>query len=464
MLRNFADNISRAFSSFGRNLTIDKEQLKLVLDKICNALSEADVPELLILNVRKNLKSKILSPKFQKYVNKEKACRHIVWNELQRLLDPGTQPYIPQKGKTNVIVFVGLQGSGKTTTIAKYAYYFKRRRWKCAMVCADTFRAGAFEQLQQNATKINVPYFGSQSWGCDPVELAIEGVKTFTEEGFDIILVDTSGRHKQESELFKEMQQLIQAIKPDDIVFIMDSSIGQSAMDQAKAFKRSVDVGSVIMTKMDGNNKGGGALAAVVATKSPIIFLGNGEHFTDLEPFDPKGFSGRLLGYSDYKALMSKLPIDEIDEKNQMKMFEMISKGRFTMRDLKNQLGTMMKMGPMKQVFKLIAPESELQCDDAKFKDYLVIIDSMTNEELNHPNITRIRNIHKRVQRLSKGSGKSINVVESLFKDYNNFKKIFAKIGKKFDLNNFKKYQNNPNKLMSMMQSLMPKQRVKKKK
>jgi signal recognition particle subunit SRP54 len=462
MLRNLVDGISGAFRNFGKKLVVDEEQLKFVLDEICNALSEADVPDFLVQEVRKNLRKKLLSPKFQNYVNKEKACKHIVWNELQKLLDPGTEPFKPKKGKTNVIIFVGLQGSGKTTTIAKYAYYYKRRKWKCALVCADTFRAGAFDQLKQNATKIGVPFFGSHT-ETDPVKLSAEGVRTFREEGYELIMVDTSGRHKQELDLFKEMYQIIDHINPDDIVFIMDGTIGQSAMDQAKAFKRTVDIGSVIMTKLDGNNKGGGALAAVAATKSPIIFIGNGEHFTDLEPFDPKGFSGGLLGYTDYKALLSKIPIDEFDKKSQMEMLERATKGTFTMRDLKNKLGILMKMGPMKQVISMIAPGSKLNYDDAKFRDYLVIIDSMSNKEIDHPDISKIRYKESRIQRLSRGSGKDIVVVESLFKDYKQFKKTFSMIGKKMDMNNFKRYQNNPEKLKCMMKSLMPKRKVKKK-
>nr|GMD19665.1 signal recognition particle 54 kDa protein 2 [Ipomoea batatas] len=192
-------------------------------------------------------------------------------------------------------MFVGLQGSGKTTTCTKYAYYHQRKGWKPALVCADTFRAGAFDQLKQNATKAKIPFYGSYTES-DPVKIAVEGVERFKKENCDLIIVDTSGRHKQEAALFEEMRQVSEATKPDLVIFVMDSSIGQAAFDQAQAFKQSVAVGAVIVTKMDGHAKGGGALSAVAATKSPVIFIGTGEHMDEFEVFDVKPFVSRLLG------------------------------------------------------------------------------------------------------------------------------------------------------------------------
>jgi signal recognition particle subunit SRP54 len=215
-------------------------------------------------------------------VNKRRMIQKAVFDELVRMVDPGVKPFTPKKGKPNVIMFVGLQGSGKTTTCTKYAYYYRMKGWKTCLVCADTFRAGAFDQLKQNATKARVPFYGSYT-ETDPVKLAIEGVDVFKSEGQEVIIVDTSGRHKQEDTLFEEMQQIQDGIEPDDIVFVMDSSIGQAALDQATAFKKAVKVGSVIMTKLDGHAKGGGALSAVAATESPCVFIGTGEHMDEFE-------------------------------------------------------------------------------------------------------------------------------------------------------------------------------------
>ena len=159
-----------------------------------------------------------------------------------------------------------------------------RKGWRVGLVCADTFRAGAFEQLKMNAAKIKCPFFGHKK-ETDPVKIAKEGVDFFKEQKFEIIIVDTSGRHKQETALFEEMQQVSAAVTPDTAVFVMDSSIGQACYDQAVAFNKTIKVGSVIITKLDGHAKGGGALSAVSGTNSPIIFIGTGEHFEDLETF-----------------------------------------------------------------------------------------------------------------------------------------------------------------------------------
>ena len=183
-------------------------------------------------------------------LNKRKMLEQAVCNELCSMLDPGKEPYTPKKKQANVIMFVGLQGCGKTTTCTKYAYLYKRKGFKCALVCADTFRAGAFDQLKQNATKAKIPFYGSYT-ETDPAQIAAEGVSKFKEEAYEIIIVDTSGRHMQEAALFEEMEQVASAVEPDDVVFVMDSSIGQAAHDQASAFKSKVAVGSVLVTTLD---------------------------------------------------------------------------------------------------------------------------------------------------------------------------------------------------------------------
>merc|ERR1712086_226190 len=182
-------------------------------------------------------------------LNARKLLEKAVFNELCRMLEGAPKAlgegvttrknYAPQKGKTNVVMFVGLQGCGKTTTCTKYAYYYQKKGFKPALVCADTFRAGAFDQLKQNATKARIPFYGSYT-ETDPAKIAADGVKRFTEEKNDLIIVDTSGRHKQEDSLFEEMRQVSENVKPDMTVFVMDSSIGQAACDQAAAFKAKV--------------------------------------------------------------------------------------------------------------------------------------------------------------------------------------------------------------------------------
>ena len=219
------------------------------------------------------------------------------------MLSANVKAYEFKRGKPNVVMFVGLQGAGKTTTCTKFAYHYMKKGWKVGVVCADTFRAGAFTQLQMNAAKIKCPFYGNQQ-ETDPVKIAEAGVAYFRQNNYEIIIVDTSGRHRQEQALFDEMIQVQEKIVPDTGVFVMDGSIGQACFAQAKAFKEAVRVGSVIITKLDGHAKGGGSLSAVAATESPIIFLGTGEHFEDLEAFNPDSFVRRLLGLGDMAGLM----------------------------------------------------------------------------------------------------------------------------------------------------------------
>lgn len=251
----------------------------------------------LVQGLRKNIKSIVNLDEVAAGVNKRRVIQKAIFDELVRLLDPQVVPFQPRKGKPNVFMFVGLQGSGKTTTCTKLAYYYQRKGWKTCLVCADTFRAGAFDQLKQNATKAKIPFYGSYM-ETDPVQLALDGVEKFKKEGFEVIIVDTSGRHKQEVELFEEMKQISEAVTPDLTIFVMDGTIGQAAEAQATAFKSTVDIGAVIMTKLDGHAKGGGAISAVAATRSPIIFIGTGEHMHDLEKFESRRFVGKMLGAS----------------------------------------------------------------------------------------------------------------------------------------------------------------------
>ena len=210
-----------------------------------------------------------------------------------------------------------------------------KKGWRVGLVCADTFRAGAFEQLKMNAAKIKCPFFGHKR-ETDPVKIAEEGVNFFKEQKYEIIIVDTSGRHKQETALFEEMQQVALVVNPDTGIFVMDGSIGQACYDQAMAFNKAIKVGSVIITKLDGHAKGGGALSAVAATQSPVIFIGTGEHFEDFEPFEASSFIKRLLGLGDLTGLMKSVK-EAISEDKQKKMVENIQKGQFTMRDMRDQ-------------------------------------------------------------------------------------------------------------------------------
>jgi len=338
---------------------IDSEQLNVILSEITRALIESDVNVKLVMTMRENIKNRVgeLVEKAEEggagSHNVNRLVQKSVMEELTSMLTPKeNKPYVMRRGKPNVILFVGLQGAGKTTSIGKYANYYQRRGWKTCMVCADTFRAGAFDQLKQNATKLRVPFYGSYT-EADPVAIAEEGVAQFAEDGYEVIIVDTSGRHRQESALFEEMQEISAAVSPDNTVFVMDATQGQAVYDQAQAFHDSVPVGSVIVTKLDGHAKGGGALSAVAATNSPIIFLGSGEHFDDFDPFNAQSFVSKLLGFGDVRGFMEEMKSVH-DSKTQEELMEKMSKGEFTLRDMYKQFQSIMKMGPLNKVMGMM--------------------------------------------------------------------------------------------------------------
>ena len=312
-------------------------------------------------------------------------------------------------------MFVGLQGAGKTTTCTKLARYYQARGFKTALVCADTFRAGAFDQLKQNATKAKIPYYGSLTQ-TDPVIVARDGVDQFKKERFEIIIVDTSGRHQQEKELFNEMVQIQEAVKPHQTIMVLDASIGQAAEAQSRAFKDAADFGAIIITKTDGAAAGGGAISAVAATQTPIVFIGTGEHLLDLERFNPQSFVSKLLGMGDMAGLVEHVQSLKLDQKDTMKH---IAEGQFTVRDLRDQLSNIMKMGPLSKMAGMIPGLSGMMngMDDEegsmKLKRMLYICDSMTEKELDSDGKLFVDQ-PARMTRIARGSGTSVREVEEL--------------------------------------------------
>ncbi|XP_059286635.1 signal recognition particle subunit SRP54 2 [Lycium barbarum] len=431
VLAQLGGSISRALQQMSNATIIDEKVLNECLNEITRALLQADVQFKLVRDMTTNIKKIVNLDDLAAGHNKRRIIQQAVFNELCKILDPGKPSFTPKKGKPSVVMFVGLQGSGKTTTCTKYAYYHQKKGWKPALVCADTFRAGAFDQLKQNATKAKIPFYGSYTES-DPVKIAVDGVETFKKENCDLIIVDTSGRHKQEAALFEEMRQVAEATKPDLVIFVMDSSIGQAAFDQAQAFKQSVAVGAVIVTKMDGHAKGGGALSAVAATKSPVIFIGTGEHMDEFEVFDVKPFVSRLLGMGDWSGFMDKIqevvPMDQ-----QPELLQKLSEGHFTLRIMYEQFQNILKMGPIGQVFSMLPgfsaelmPQGREKESQAKIKRYMTMMDSMTNEELDSSNPKLMTD--SRIMRIARGSGRQVHEVMEMMEEYKRLAKIWSKM------------------------------------
>ncbi|GFR25392.1 signal recognition particle 54 kDa protein [Trichonephila clavata] len=434
VLADLGRKITNALRSLNNATIINKEVLDSMLKEICTALLEADVNIKLVKQLRENVRSVIDFDEMAAGLNKRRMIQSAVFKELIKLVDPGVKAWQPTKGKPNIIMFVGLQGSGKTTTCSKLAYYYLKKGWKTCLVCADTFRAGAFDQLKQNATKARIPFYGSYT-EVDPVVIAQEGVDKFKNENFEIIIVDTSGRHKQEDSLFEEMLQVSNATNPDNIIFVMDASIGQACEAQARAFKDKVDVGAVIVTKLDGHAKGGGALSAVAATQSPIIFIGTGEHIDDFEPFKVKPFVSKLLGMGDIEGLIDKVNELKLDDNEEL--IEKLKHGEFTLRDMYEQFQNIMKMGPFSQIMGMIPgfssdfmTKGNEQESMSRLKKLMTIMDSMNDRELDHREGAKLFSRQAgRITRVARGAGVATRDVQELLSQYTKFAAMVKKMG-----------------------------------
>jgi len=408
VLQELGRKLETAMRKLSSATMVDDAVVDSLLNEIARALLEADVNIKMVGQLKKAIKLRVDLEETPAGSDRRKLIQRSVVSEITNLVNPDAEPYAMKKGKPNVIMFVGLQGSGKTTSIAKYANHYLRKGWKCCMVCADTFRAGAYDQLKQNATKLRCPFYGSYS-EADPVQIASDGVEQFKSEGYEVIIVDTSGRHRQEAALFEEMQDIRSAVEPDNIVFILDATQGQAVHDQASSFHEAVDIGSCVITKLDGHAKGGGALSAVAATGAPIIFLGSGEHFDDFEPFNANSFVSKLLGFGDMRGLVDVLK-DNMNEGKQGEMMDRMSKGHFTLRDMYEQFQQVMKLGPLSKVMGMIPglPAGLMEGgagDEStkRLKKFLYMMDSMTDGELD--GAVDVEKSPGRVARVARGSG-----------------------------------------------------------
>ncbi|ORX56448.1 signal recognition particle protein [Hesseltinella vesiculosa] len=433
VLADLGRKINTALHELTKAPVIDEKVLDAILKEICGALLMADVNIKLVGRLRENVKKAVNINDIGGGVNKKRIIEKAVMDELFDLVDAHTDVYKPTKRKSSIFLMVGLQGAGKTTTCTKLASYYQRKGWKTALVCADTFRAGAFDQLKQNATKAKIPYYGSYT-EADPVAIALEGVEKFKADKFEIIIVDTSGRHKQEAELFEEMKQISAAVQPDSTIFVMDGTIGQAAESQAKAFKEAADFGSIIMTKMDGHAKGGGAISAVAATQSPIVFIGTGEHLHDLERFEPKPFIRKMLGMGDMRELVEK--VQDMGLGQNKNLMENIKQGQYSLRDMYEQFQQISKMGPLSKLMGAIpGMPADLMAGSEeegskRIKRMMCIMDSMNDKELDSDAKIFLEN-RTRIVRVARGSGTSVHEVEEILNQYQKFAEMVKTMGGK---------------------------------
>ena len=482
VLNDLGRRINAAFTELSRVPVVDDAAVDTLLKSVCAALLESDVNVKLVQGLRNKVRGTVKDQLNEgekaarmSDVQRKNIVQKAVFDHLVQLIDPGVEAFRPKKGKPNVIMFVGLQGAGKTTSCTKLALYYQKRGFKTGLVCADTYRAGAFDQLKQNAAKANLPFYGSHT-ETDAVAISSAGVASFKAAKFEVIIVDTSGRHKQETELFKEMVEISQAVEPDQTIMVMDASIGQAAEGQCSAFKEAADYGGIFVTKLDGHAKGGGAISAVAATKTPILFIGLGEHMTDIEVFRPQPFISKMLGMGDISGLMDK--VQEVQMANPERQQEMLKKieegGTFSIRDWREQLSNIMSMGPLSKLAGMIPGMGQMlsgggggndEESGQKMKRMIYITDSMTREELDsdgsifyapvkkaaaeaerEKQLVRVEGesssgkkpktkvpvrMNARARRVAKGSGTSVRELEEFLMQYRMVSKMVKSMGGK---------------------------------
>ena len=406
-----------------REAVIDRVAIRKILKELERELLKADVPPSIVAEIARKVEERTLKEEVPPGFSRRELLLRNLYQELVNMLG-GESRYEPRIRKGSVVLLVGLQGSGKTTTAAKLALYYKRKGFKVGLVCADNYRPGALEQLKQLAEAVDADFYGDRD--LPPIEVAKRGVVELRKRGAEVVIIDTAGRHKEEKALLEEVKEMAENIRPAEVILVLDATIGKSAGAQAEAFHKAVPIGSIILAKMDGAARGGGALAAVAKTGARIAFLGVGEKLEELEPFDPPSFVSRLLGMGDLKALVERmeraaLPLEPAA----------LFKGKFTLLDFKQQLEEVSKLGPLRKLLELLpgsyqlTPELE-RASAENIRKWIAILNSMTKEELLKPELLN----HSRIVRIAKGSGTSVRDVKELLAAYERAQKLLKQLSR----------------------------------
>lgn len=413
---------------------INEELIDSICKDVQRSLLQSDVNVKLVISITKNLKERAINEKPPKGLSRKDHIITILYSELAMLLGySGETIKIVEKSresddkvisfkpdKQNIILMLGIQGSGKTTVTAKLARWLTRHGYRVGVIGADTWRPGALTQLKMNCSRINVDVYGEEQ-NKDAVAIVTDGLEYFRQQGIDIIVIDTAGRHKEETSLLAEMNSMYKVVKPDLVLLVIDGTIGQQAYSQAKAFHEAASVGGIIITKLDGTAKGGGALASAAATSSRVMFIGTGERIDDLEQFSPTRFVGKLLGMGDIKALLEMAKSLELQaDENQTKR---LLSGKISIEDFYAQMENVGKMGFRNVIDSLpglsgMIKEDDLDVLQGKMEKWRFIIQSMTRKEKKDPDLIN----DSRRKRIARGAGMTEHDIKDLIKQYNNSK------------------------------------------
>jgi len=415
-LEGLGKSLSDAMKKLLRMAVVDEKAVKELVRDLQRALLQSDVNVNLVMQISQAVEKRSLEDKLPPGISRREHVVKVLYEELTRFLGEEPSKLTVEPGKTQVIMLVGIQGTGKTTAAVKLSRFYQKRGLRPAIICADTYRPGAFDQLKQLADKVTVPVYGEPN-SKDTLKIVKKGMEQFSNQKYDLIIVDTAGRHKDEKELMSEMRDLAKQIQPNEIILAIDGSIGQAAMSQAAAFNESTKIGSILVTKLDGTAKGGGALSAVAATHAKIKFVGTGEKIDDIEQFIPSSFVGRLLGMGDIKALVDRVREAEIVVPP--KKARAFLEGKFTLKDMYEQMVAVRKMGPLKKLVGMMPggmniPDDAMENAEKKLDAWRVIIQSMTRDEIEDPKLVD----SSRARRIAHGSGTSDKDVKEMVNQY----------------------------------------------
>ncbi len=432
MFENLGDRLQNAINKIKGYGKITEENISEVTREIRLALLEADVNYKVVKEFINNVKEKALGEEVQKSLRPSELFVKIVKDELVDLLGGNLEP-INTTGNPAILMLVGLQGSGKTTTIAKLANFLRKKyNKKPLLVACDVYRPAAIDQLKQLGRELNIEVYSEGKE--DPVKIASNAVNYAKENGFNYVLVDTAGRLHIDELLMQELENITNSINPQETILVIDSMMGQDAINVIEGFNSKLKLTGAILTKLDGDTRGGVALSVRHLTNVPIKFIGISEKMDGLEEFHPDRMATRILGMGDLMTMIEKAE-SVIDQDEVMNTAKKMQKGNFDLEDFLSQLKQIKKMGPLENLIKLIPGAKKMGLNNVQInpKDMAhleAIILSMTPKERKHPEIIKA----SRKIRIAKGSGRSVEEVNRLLKQFEQMKTMM----KQFKNGNFK--------------------------
>ncbi len=431
MFQNLSEKLSGIFEKLRRSGKLTEADIDAALNEVKMALLEADVNFKVVKNFTKRVKEKAVGAEIFKSLTPTQMVVKFVMEELTTLLG-GTQAKLTvSPRKPTVILMAGLQGSGKTTTTAKLALHLRKEEKKIPiLVACDVYRPAAIKQLEVLGNQLGVPVF-SKPTGARPAEIAREAIEHAREQNLDTVIIDTAGRLHIDEDMMNEIKELRDTAQPHEVLLVVDAMTGQEAVTIAKTFNETLELTGIVLTKLDGDARGGAALSIREVTGKPIKFVGIGEKASALEPFHPERMAQRILGMGDVLTLIEKAQA-HMDEEKMKELETRMRQAEFNFNDFLDQLNQIKKMGPLDQLlsmipgFSSIVPKMDgVSFDSKNFKRFEAIILSMTPEERATPDLID----GGRRKRIAKGSGNGIQEVNQLLKQFNQMRTMMKNLG-----------------------------------